>query len=399
MDSSLPKNAASIRFATAAIAAMIALFALAAPAGAAIVTVGQKDLSVQSGTDDCDGPMCSWTNYYNVALADPSVYLNVPADGTVSAWRVRGVEAGSGRFRMHALQSLGGLKYVGVGDTSAAAYVNGAGINVASMPVHAGDTLSVSAESFNVAGAKADMAYVNSSGASCSSIGILNSGNTADASNFPGTGCAYLFNADIDLTAPRIDGIDVASGPIAGGTNVTITGDHLAVASSVKFGGTPALVTAASNTKVTVVAPAAPSGGAVDLSVVTAGGVATTRFTYDDLKAPSISKFTMSRTKFGVANLGGPVLAKVGSTVRFKLSEAAAVTFSVSRVDKKGRLKALPKKRRWVVAGTLGTNRFTFTGRPGKKPLSVGKYVLLGSAIDVVGTKGKTVRVSFRIVK
>jgi hypothetical protein len=363
------------------------------------VTVGQKDLSVQSGTNDCDGPSCYWGTPFNVALADPSAYLTVPADGTITGWRVRGLVAGAGVLRLHAMKPLGGVQYLGVGDTIAASSVNGTAVNPASLAVHAADALSVSTESFNLAGAKSHLGYVNSPGASYSSVTLLSAGNTGNAYDPPSTGRTFLYNADVDLALPRIDSVDVSRGPIGGGTAVTVTGDHLSIVTAVKFGDASAVITAASNTSISAVSPASASGGIVDLSVSTAGGTAAKQFTYDDLKPPTVSKFKLSRSKFSVANIGGPVIARVGTTVKFDLSEDADVSFSVSRVGKKGHLKALSKKQRWVVTGKLGANKFTFSGRPGKRPLAAGKYVLTASPVDIVGTLGKTVRAAFRIVK
>lgn len=59
-------------------------------------------------------------------------------------------------------------------------------------------------------------------------------------------------------------------GSTAGGTRVTITGRHLASASSVRFGTAPAAITANTDTSLTVTAPA--GSGAVPVTVTTAGG-------------------------------------------------------------------------------------------------------------------------------
>ncbi|MFJ8948300.1 IPT/TIG domain-containing protein [Streptomyces sp. NPDC102395] len=59
-------------------------------------------------------------------------------------------------------------------------------------------------------------------------------------------------------------------GSTAGGTRVTITGHHLANASSVRFGTAPATVTANTDTSLTVTAPA--GSGAVPVTVTTPGG-------------------------------------------------------------------------------------------------------------------------------
>ncbi|WP_438318790.1 IPT/TIG domain-containing protein (plasmid) [Streptomyces sp. HUAS TT3] len=62
-------------------------------------------------------------------------------------------------------------------------------------------------------------------------------------------------------------------GSTAGGTTVTITGHHLANATSVRFGTASAVVTANTDTSLTVTAPA--GSGAVPVSVTTPGGTGT----------------------------------------------------------------------------------------------------------------------------
>ncbi len=103
-----------------------------------------------------------------------------------------------------------------------------------------------------------------------------------------------------------------------------------------------------------------------------------------------------------------------GATVKYRLSEAATVTFTVERVaqgrKKKGRCvvggrkgkackryKAL--KGSFTHAGGAGANSLRFSGRLVKRPLRPGRYRLVGTARDVAGNKSKAVRTSFRIVR
>jgi hypothetical protein len=379
--------------------ALLMLFSAVEFAGAATATVGRQDLSVISGTDTCSGP-CVWGGYFNASLAAPGSTPTVPADGTISGWRVRGNTTGFGRIKLHAIRPGAGETYLGVGDAAAATDTTGTGLNATALPVLAGDQISITLES-GAAGSQASLGQVVSAAGVCGYMNILLVGSTA-TSPTTSTGCEYLYNAQVDLLAPRVDSINLKSGPVAGGSRVTITGDHLAIATSVMFGTHAAVTTAASDKSITATSP--PGSGLAPISVSTAGGTspvnAAATFTYDDARKPAITKFKFAHAKFLTANIGGPVIAsRVGSRVSFKLSEAASLTLSVSKVGAKGKLKALAKKRGFSFHGAAGANKFTFTGRPGKKSLTPGKYVLIATPKDLLGNKGKPVRAAFTVVK
>ena len=81
---------------------------------------------------------------------------------------------------------------------------------------------------------------------------------------------------------PAVEGIDPSSGPLAGGSVVSISGSDLAGATAVHFGSLPATILADTATSVTVVAPAAPYSEVVFVTVTTPNGtsaaVAPSRF-------------------------------------------------------------------------------------------------------------------------
>ncbi len=84
------------------------------------------------------------------------------------------------------------------------------------------------------------------------------------------------------VAAPTVTAISPASGPISGGTTVTITGTGFATAGAVKFGATVAAYTINSNTQITATSPAGT--GTIDVTVTTPGGTSATtagdQFTY-----------------------------------------------------------------------------------------------------------------------
>jgi hypothetical protein len=85
--------------------------------------------------------------------------------------------------------------------------------------------------------------------------------------------------------APTITAVSPASGPLAGGTSVTITGSGFTGATAVNFGSTPASSFAVnSDSQITATSPAATSVGPVDVTVITPDGTSATspadRYTY-----------------------------------------------------------------------------------------------------------------------
>jgi hypothetical protein len=116
---------------------------------------------------------------------------------------------------------------------------------------------------------------------------------------------------------PTITAVSPVTGPTAGGQTVTITGTNFGTILanvSVKFGTTPGVVTAVTDTSITVTTPA-HSGGVVNVVVTTPGGIATKAdgYTYGALAITSIvpdvgptgggQAVTINGTNFGaVAN-------------------------------------------------------------------------------------------------
>ena len=112
--------------------------------------------------------------------------------------------------------------------------------------------------------------------------------------------------------APTVTSISPTAGPLVGGTTVTITGTNLSNATSVKFGVTTATVTANTATSITATSPLANSAGAVDVTVVTAGGTSATsaadRFTYT--AAPVITSMTPNQA----SSTGGSLLVTINGS-------------------------------------------------------------------------------------
>jgi predicted secreted protein len=115
---------------------------------------------------------------------------------------------------------------------------------------------------------------------------------------------------------PAISSVSPTSGPIAGGTSVTITGTGFTGATAVKFGSTNATSFAVnSSTQITAVSPAG-SAGATDITITTPNGTSTTnindKFTY--VAAPTVITNAATSITSAGATLNGSINAKNAST-------------------------------------------------------------------------------------
>ena len=135
-------------------------------------------------------------------------------------------------------------------------------------------------------------------------------------------GTSATSKADQFVYAPQVTGISPAQGLAIGGTQVTITGTNLAGA-TVKFGSNTATIQSNNGAQIVVLSPAG-TGGAVDVTVTTAGGTSVTssadQFNY--LAAPLVTGVsgTSGSTAGGTSvtitgtNLAGTTSVKFGST-------------------------------------------------------------------------------------
>jgi hypothetical protein len=118
-----------------------------------------------------------------------------------------------------------------------------------------------------------------------------------------------------DVTVPTVTTISPTQGPLAGGTNVTITGTNFTWASAVHFGTTVSSFTVNSATQITAIAPAG-SAGPVDITVKTAGGTSETESAdqYSYVAAPTATTGSATSVTSTEATLDGIVNANNAST-------------------------------------------------------------------------------------
>ena len=133
------------------------------------------------------------------------------------------------------------------------------------------------------------------------------------------------------VAAPSITSLSTQSGPIAGGTEVTISGSNLALTSAVTVGGVTATLGTVTGTTVQFTTPQRPSGSANSyaVSLTTPGGTVTLDSAFTYVPAPSISSISsLGQISSSSTTLTGP--AAGGTGVRIlgtNLNEVAAVRF------------------------------------------------------------------------
>jgi hypothetical protein len=144
-----------------------------------------------------------------------------------------------------------------------------------------------------------------------------------------------------------------------------------------------------------------------------------------DTSAPTVRSLRMSPTRLRPLGGHGSSIARKrrhrrGATVRYRLSEAATVTFTLERAVRgvrvgRGCLRvaradvAASSRRRcrtyrrlrgsFKHAGLAGRNKFKFTGRLRGKRLKSGRYRLVARPRDAAGNKGKAKKKRFRVVR
>jgi len=127
---------------------------------------------------------------------------------------------------------------------------------------------------------------------------------TLIATNALGSGTETKAGYITATTPPVVTGISPTTGSSAGGTTVTITGEHLAGATAVMFGTNAGTILTNTDTQITATSPA-HSAGPVHVTVVTAGGISATSaadlFTYYTIQ--TFTSSTIWTVPSGVTNV------------------------------------------------------------------------------------------------
>lgn len=132
-----------------------------------------------------------------------------------------------------------------------------------------------------------------------------------------------------------------------------------------------------------------------------------------DAVAPKISALALTNRTFKVDKRGSAAAVPRGTVIRYRLSEAATVAFSVKRARKgrRSKGKCRPRARKgkrcrtykgagsFKATGTAGRNEKIFSGKIGARRLKRGSYRMTLVATDAAGNRSKRSSLSFAVVR
>ena len=298
----------------------------------------------------------------NSALGEPGAHVTSPVDGAVIGWKLLG-EGGPFELRVMRPEAAGTFL---AGAASAPQTIGsyGLGTFTTDLPIKAGEIVGVQATN------KTDR--IGSTEGDSPGLDLRLVGGPAGL----GGDAAGTVDSRIgaELQRDRAAGADVVSvaptsGPIAGGTSVTVTGTDFTDVQGVSFGSVPAAgYSVTSEGQLTAVAPAGTSAGAVPVSVTTEAGTASSAqsFTYsapapparDRVRAPAPPT---APTRCVVPKLNGKKLKAARKTIAKADCKLGKVTKKgtagksakvVKQKPKAGTIRAAGSKVNVVLGGT-----------------------------------------------
>jgi hypothetical protein len=286
------------RLALVAVAALSAWALVAAAAAqASTLTVGSVlPLSFTSKAFPQAGTLL------NTALPEHGANLVSPVNGAIVRWRIEGAKGGP--FTLRVLRPTGSGAFTAE-KTSSPATPSDEGIQTfaTSIPIQAGDTIGVDS-----ANASDQIGVAAVSGASAGLIAPALPDGATNAPNGSFAGEEIELSAEIQ-PAPEVTEVTPRTGPIAGGTMVTIDGTNLTGTNAVKFGTVPATAfSVVSDTEITATAPRTAKPGTVDVAATTIAGTTPSsradRFSYRACVVPKLKHQTLGRAKARLEDAG-----------------------------------------------------------------------------------------------
>lgn len=281
--------------------------------------------------------------FFNTALPEKGVNLTSPVNGAIVRWRVIGAEGGP--FFLRVLHATGTGAYSASG-TSNPVTPSSPDLQTfpANLPVKAGDLIGIDPSH---ATDKIGVAEVASAG-----YGTIFP-PPFDGATVPASG--IVEGKEVELSAevqptPAIESLSPEYGPVAGGTEVKITGTDFNSASAVMFGETPAAgFTVESDTQITATAPKSAKVGAVDVTVATIAGTSplgrADRFYYEGCKVPKLRGKKLKAAKKALYRAD----CKLGKVQRRKVSNGKLRHKTIKQRPKPGKVLASGSKVRIVI--------------------------------------------------
>ena len=377
----------------------------------------------------------------NIAPASAATTIVAPADGVITSWNLVGTALGTVSFDLQVAHPAPGGGFLLAGTTPNATSVPVTGASGGSVPIGVGDRLAAAFTCFGN-GCNADVASRAAPAASYAvDFGALNATTPKTPMVVPAVEMGY--NATVALDAPQVTSLSPAAGDVGGGTPVVVSGEHLAVTTSVTVDGVPVTASpvADGNEKFVITMPPHAAGNA-SLAVTTAGGTARRptrtrprrrprrpprapqplhrpcrRPRPADRAAPVISQLSISPSVFPAAKSGAAFKAAAtpGGRVVYRLSEPARSAFTVQRRSagvRRGKSCVARSKhahggkcaRSVAVKGSFsrsdvaaGLQTLRFTGHFNGHRLAVGHYTLTLVATDAAGNRSTPHAVAFSV--
>lgn len=279
------------RLGIAAVTALGALAFLAAAAQASTISIGSVLPSKFTPTK-----FEQVQTLFNTTLPEKGANLVSPVDGAIVRWRVQG--ASGGPFFLRVLHPTGTGAYKATGTSGAAIPANeGLQTFTTNLTVKAGDLIGIDPTSgtdkIGIAGEVA--------GANYATIFPPPFDGAIVPPSSTESGKEIELSAEVQPT-PEITKVSPSTGPVGGGTKVTITGTDFNAASAVKFGEIPAATYQVdSEDQITATAPRSTKVANVDITVTTVAGTsAATRFdtfSYKGCAVPNLNGKTLRVAK------------------------------------------------------------------------------------------------------
>ncbi len=237
------------------------------------------------------------------------------------------------------------------------------GMSPTTGPAASGTALTIDGTGFTGAtavsfgGTPAASFAVNSDNA-ISAVTPLTSPGTVDVAvtTAGGPSSASTINQFTFVAAPTVASVTPNSGPVAGGTSVTITGANFSGATQVAFGGNPTGFTVNNDSSITATSPFSDSADTVDVTVTTVGGT----------NAPSgADQFTYtSSSGCGSACISSVQCAKLTGTLNGAITVAKCAP--ASKGNKSASSAALTSTFTWTTSGQTTEESLNSPTSPGQ---------------------------------